>query len=228
MQQLVRRVICSFMFVFLVTALVTLVGVLALWFKWTDRADLPYLGWLIGITIAEVAIVVTALAKRGFRYLPETITNRDESATLRFMEGFIASGTSATIVSNRASWLARSPALLKVLKEKASKDHRIEIYTPNAVGADLRQQLEEAGVRFYETGEVEPPEARFTLINADRAGAERLAIARGVHPDHEITIFDTNSGPQIIAMAKDIVRKLRSLADATSMAPSSRAPQASD
>ncbi len=52
-------------------------------------------------------------------------------------------------------------------------------------------------------------------MNGDRSGAEKLAIARGVHPEHEITIFDSNSGPQIIAMAKDIIRKSRALAHAS-------------
>jgi len=40
-----------------------------------------------------------------------------------------------------------------------------------------------------------------------------LAIARGSHPDHEITIFDNNSGPQIVAMAKDIIRKSKALSE---------------
>jgi hypothetical protein len=69
-------------------------------------------------------------------------------------------------------------------------------------------------VIFYTTGEDSPPEARFTLVNGHRSGAEKLAIARGGHPEHEITIFDNNSGPQIIAMAKDIIRKSKALAHA--------------
>ena len=41
------------------------------------------------------------------------------------------------------------------------------------------------------------------------AGGETLAIARGTHPAHEITVFDANAGPQMIAMAKDIIRKCK-------------------
>jgi hypothetical protein len=51
------------------------------------------------------------------------------------------------------------------------------------------------------------------LVNAGRSGAERLAIARGTHPNHEITIFDNSSGPQIIALAKDIIRRTKALSD---------------
>ncbi len=71
------------------------------------------------------------------------------------------------------------------------------------------------GASFIVTNENTLPEARFTLVNGDRSGAEKLAIARGVHPDHVITIFDNNSGPQIIAMAKDIIRKSKKLSDAS-------------
>ena len=67
--------------------------------------------------------------------------------------------------------------------------------------------------KFYVTKEKNPPESRFTLVDGHRSGAERLAIARGGHPEHEITTFDNNSGPQIIAMAKDIIRKSKELAD---------------
>lgn len=91
----------------------------------------------------------------------------------------------------------------------------LEIITPEEVAADIRQPLNDAGVKFYVTGDTIPPEARFTLVNGHRSGAERLAIARGGHPEHEITIFDNSSGPQIIAMAKDIIRKSKELANAS-------------
>ena len=78
----------------------------------------------------------------------------------------------------------------------------------------IRKPLESAGVRFIVTGESQSPEARFTLIDPDRSGAARLAIAKGGHPNHEITVFDSSSGPQLIGMAKDIVRKSKEIASA--------------
>ena len=56
-----------------------------------------------------------------------------------------------------------------------------------------------------------------TLINSNRSGSERLAIAKGIYPEHEITIFDSYSGPQIIGMAKDIIRKSERIANAPKM-----------
>lgn len=121
------------------------------------------------------------------------------------MQHFILSGTSATIVSNRVSWLASNSELIEILKSKAQAGIRIEIITPHPLPDELRNAL--TNVSLIVTKEANPPEARFTLINGDRSGAERLAIARGVHPEHEITNSDNNSGPQIIAMARDMIRK---------------------
>jgi hypothetical protein len=128
------------------------------------------------------------------------------------MEDFISTGTSATVVSNRVSWLVGDDKLISILQSKIENGTRIEIITPDDVPEVLKENLK--GASFIVTEESISPEARFTLVNGDRSGAEKLAIARGVHPDHEITIFDNNSGPQIIAMAKDIIRKSKRLSDA--------------
>jgi len=89
--------------------------------------------------------------------------------------------------------------------------------TPRPVDEKVRTLLKDVVVHFIVTNEASAPEARFTLVNADRGGGARLAIARGTHPDHEITIFDSNSGPHMIAMAKDIIRKSKLLAHAPKM-----------
>jgi len=91
--------------------------------------------------------------------------------------------------------------------ELAKKGTRFEILTVQAVDPALKKKLQDTGVRFFLVKDDVVPEARFTLVNADRSGAEKLAIARGTHPNHEITVFDNSSGPQIIGLAKDIVRK---------------------
>jgi hypothetical protein len=191
------------------TAILTLSGVAYLWFfKRTD--ELPYLHWLLVTVILEIVSFIVIFAKKGFKYLPEIRINKNQKKTLEFMEQFISMGTSATIVSNRVSWLASNENLISILKQKIDSGIRIEIITPNEVAQSLREKL--TGANFIVTGEHSAPEARFTLINGDRSGSEKLAIAQGVHPEHEITIFDNYSGPQIIAMAKDIVRKSKGCA----------------
>lgn len=217
MQTILKHAIYIFLIIFAATAAVSLGALVYLWtFSSSDNTakDLPYLGWLLGTVIAEVVGVVILLAKKGLKYLPEVEVNKAEDETLQFMKRFIDSGSSVTIVSNRLAWLRKSAPTKDAIMEMAKNGTLLEVITPMAVSEDIRKPLEEAGVVFYNTKENLPPEARFTLVNGNRSGAEKLAIARGGHPGHEITIFDNNSGPQIIAMAKDIIRKSKALSHA--------------
>jgi hypothetical protein len=217
MQKIIKVSVYIFMVVFLLTAILILLALSKVWFFSSHDAqlqDLPYLGWLLGIVIAEAVGVVILFAKKGLKYLPEIEVNKTERETLEFMRRFIDSGSSVTIVSNRVAWLNKSNPIKLAITNMAKNGTRLEIITPSAVAEDIKTPLAEAGVSFYVTGEDTPPEARFTLVNGHRSGAEKLAIARGGHPEHEITIFDNNSGPQIVAMAKDIIRKSKELSRA--------------
>ncbi len=212
MQNLVKYTLYLFLIITALTAAITLAGIGYVWF-FSEKTELPHLELLIGSVIVEVVAVILMLAKKGLKYLPDTRTDKEPKDTLKFMENFISTGTSATVVSNRVSWLSGNQSLIDILQRKIESGTRIEIITPSEVSQTLKDNLN--GASFIVTGENISPEARFTLVNGDRSGAEKLAIARGVHPDHEITIFDNNSGPQIIAMAKDIIRKSRELSDAS-------------
>lgn len=212
MQNLIKHTLYLLLTITGLTAFMAIVGLGYVWF-FSDKSELPHLSWLITSVIAEIITVVLMLAKKGMKYLPDTQTDKKPEDTLKFMENFISMGTSASVVSNRVSWLSGDSRLISILQSKIKSGTRIEIITPKEVGGSLRSQLN--GASFIVTNEKLSPEARFTLINGDRSGAEKLAIARGVHPDHEITIFDNNSGPQIIAMAKDIIRKSKDMANAS-------------
>lgn len=217
MQKIVKTIIYVFLIIFAATAVLTLVALAFLWWGYRSSGgaqDLPYLGWLLGISIAEAIGVVVVFAKRGLKYLPEIRVHKIESQTLKFMSEFISLGSSVIIVSNRVAWLRKSNDVKAAIEEMTRNGKQLEIITPKEVAAEIREPLELAGAKFYVTGEANPPEARFTLVDGHRSGAERLAIARGGHPEHEITIFDNSSGPQIIAMAKDIIRKSKELANA--------------
>jgi len=216
MLKLVRFTLYVFVGIVALTALLVLSGLAWLWFaeKTATQSDLPYLGWLLGALIAEVIAVIVMIARKGSKYLPHVENHKKEADTLSFMRDFIASGSTVQIVSSRLSWIRNSQELFDEVTRKAKEGTLVEVVTPQPVTADIREVLEESGVRFFVTGEDVPPEARFTLINGNRGGAERLAIARGSHPEHEVTIFDNNSGPQIIGMAKDIIRKSKEMANA--------------
>lgn len=218
MQTVIKHTIYLFLLIFGLTALVTIGGVVALWVSTsngTDSKDLPYLGWLLGTLVAEAVAVVILYAKKGLKYLPTVEVYKTETETLEFMKTFIDSGSSVTIVSNRIAWLRKSAPIKDAITQMAKNGTSLEVITPVEVAPDIRKPLADSGVVFYITNEQNPPEARFTLVDGHRSGAERLAIARGGHPDHEITIFDNNSGPQIIAMAKDIIKKAKALSNAS-------------
>lgn len=218
MQNAIKTTYYIILSVFAASAVLCLAGVTYIWFQpgggTAKITDLPYLSVLFSSLIIEAIGVVFLFVKRGMKYLPEIATNNKESQTFAFMCDYVKSGTTVTIVSNRLSLLTRSSDFFKEVEEGAREGKRFEVITPKPVNEKVRTPLENVGVHFIVTNEASPPEARFTLINADRAGGERLAIARGTHPDHEITIFDSNSGPQMIAMAKDIIRKSKLLAHA--------------
>ena len=212
MLRLIRFTLYVFVGIVALTALLVLAGLAWLWFA--EKSDLPYLGWLLSALIAEVVTVVVMIARKGSKYLPDVENHKKEADTLSFMRGFIASGSTVQIVSSRLAWIRNSQELIDEVTKKAQGGTLVEVITPNPVANDLRTDLEEVGVCFFVTGEDATPEARFTLINGNRSGAERLAIARGSHPEHEVTIFDNHSGPQIIGMAKDIIRKSKDMANA--------------
>lgn len=216
MLKIVKIALCAFILIFVLTALLALVGLGYLWFnpETSTRNDLPYLGSIVTTAILEVIAVVLMLAKKGFRYLPHVENHKTEAVTLSFMKDFVTSGSTVQIVSSRLSWIRNSPELVNAVTKKAREGASVEVITPSPVEEDIRTNLEQAGIRFFVTNEGIAPEARFTLVNGNRSGAERLAIARGSHPDHEVTVFDNHSGPQIIGMAKDIIRKSKEKANA--------------
>ena len=172
----------------------------------------PFLWALISALILEPVALVIIVARAGSKYIPRVEVHRKREETFAFMCNYIRHGTSVTIVSNRLSLLTQSDDFLDEVLKEANAGKHFEMITSIPIREELQTKLKEVGVSFYVTGQ-EPPEARFTLINSDRAGAERLAIANGTHPNHEITIFDKTSGPHMIAMAKDIVKKSKSLAN---------------
>jgi hypothetical protein len=216
MLEIVKIALYVFIIIFVLTTLLALVGLGYLWFspEADGRADLPYLGCLVTAVILEVIAVVIVLAKKGFKYLPDVKNHKTEAATLSFMKDFVTSGSTVQIVSSRLSWIRNSQELMDAVKKKAIGGTSVEVITPEPVEDDIRKDLEQAGICFFVTNEATAPEARFALVNGNRSGAERLAIARGSHPEHEVTIFDNHSGPQIIGMAKDIIRKSKGKANA--------------
>ncbi|MCW8408911.1 hypothetical protein OQJ13_07995 [Legionella sp. PATHC035] len=206
MQKLIIRILYSFLVLTILTFLLTLSGIGYLWFYSKNTPDLPYLGWLLTICIGEIIALIIGFTQKGFKYLPEVHITKNEEETNKFMENFITSGSSATIFSNRASWLVENEKLLEALNKKIQSGINVEIITNKPLDEKAMKKLSNA-VNFLNTQSSTC--SRFTLINGTRNGSEKLAIAKGNYPEHEITIFDSTTGPQMIGLAKDIIKLVK-------------------
>ena len=207
MQCLIKYIVYTFLIITIFTALLTLGGIIMVWID--SSLSLPYLETLVVTLLIEAISCVFMFARKGLGYLPQVVTNKTKEQTIKFLEDFISSGSSASIYSSRVSWLIGNKPLQEILNKKIEEGLKVEIITSNEINEEIKVNLPKAS--FFVTRELVSPSTRFTLINGERSGAERLAIAKGSHPNHEITIFDTNSGPQIIGMAKDLIRKSKAL-----------------
>src|SRR5438105_4841533 len=105
MQSVIRITIYIFLAIFVLTALLTLGGLIYLWSGGSQITGLPYLGWLVSVLLAQVIGVVVLIAKRGLLYFPDVRRNRNSAETSSFMKQFVSHGSSVTIVSNRLGWL---------------------------------------------------------------------------------------------------------------------------
>lgn len=220
MQSIIKRFLNIFLVIVCITAVLALAGIGYSWWGLpADQADrkLPYLDWLIGSFLVEIIAISLAFMRSGTKYLPKVHHTKTSHETVKFMSDFFTSGSSVTVVSNRLGWMMGAPEIVSIISNRIKGGASFEFITTQPIPSELAQRLEGAGAKLICTHESVPPEARFTLINGHRSGAERLAIARGTHPDHEITVFDNDSGPQMIGMAKDVIRKSKELQRAESL-----------
>jgi hypothetical protein len=216
MMKLMRWTAWSFLAVYVASAIVTLLGVAYL--LWKEPVPTPtYMEWLIGSCICQTVAVLVFIVRKGVSYIPDIHACRDREKNRRFLKEFIERGSTVQIVSRDISWIQSSDDMQKSIISRSLAGTRIEIFTPQEITDSVRHPLEEAGICFFVTGEDTSPEARFTLINGSNCGAEQLAIAKGSYPHREITVFDSVSGPQIIGMAKDIIRRSKDMANAKTL-----------
>lgn len=216
MNKLIIQIYRIFIIVFTSAAILGIAGIASIWgcnlfydYHGTKITELPYLDWLFAFVIAEIVAIVFMIAKRGSRYFPIVEEYKSDEAIINFMIGFIRQGSSVTIVSNRAAWLVNNEDLIETINNKIKAGTKFDLIVKRIDNAEHRQNLIDIGVKLYIISDDSSPESRFTLINGDRRSAERLAIAKGSPPEHEITIFDSNSGPQMIGLARDLIRQYK-------------------
>lgn len=209
MQQLVRRSANAFLLITIVTALFALVGLAIQWYL-GDEVELPFLRWLLSAVLFEIVAITFAFTKRGMRYIPRIVNAKTETASLEVMSELVSTASSVAIYSNRASYLANSIEFQDALVTAALRGAKVELII-RSIGSqqELLHDLVKRNVVVLLVSNDDIPFARFTLVNEHRTSGERLAIARGSYPAHDITIYDHESGPQVVALARELVRHAR-------------------
>lgn len=217
-KQTMRRVLFwTFVLIFVITFGVTTSGLIRIWWFDTPLESLPYLRWLIGLTIGEVCVGVVSLfydlfgiRRKGteeLEGLEGQLFKTDEQIN-QFMKEFIAKGSTADIFSTKLSWVTGDKSVENFLIEHVSKGNEVWVYLPNANATARR--LQQAGVKLVTYGALGfVPTTRFTLINRNVAGSRVLAVGSGVKPKFRIREFTDQKHPKVVAMARDLTTVLR-------------------
>jgi hypothetical protein len=180
-------------------------------FQWSDpEKTFPFLNYLVITCLGQIVLVVIGFAKKGMSFYPKTVIAKSEVDALKLMARMIANSSHATIYSNRAAYLSEQAWFVDTLINAASRRTRIHLLVRDpGVDQQILTRLRDAGVEIVLTQGDNAPWARFTLVDEHRSSAESLAIARGTYPSHEITVFDHDSGPQVISLAKEVLAQAR-------------------
>ena len=126
-----------------------------------------------------------------------------EAAINKYILEFFDRASTVEIVSHDASWIESSVDVQKEIKRLVKKSKTVDIWVGKKVNGSKFKNLG-MNVKNYNS-DTYKPNARFTIINRGRAGAEQLAISTGTNKEHEIYIFNNSDHPYMIALAKDIL-----------------------
>ena len=129
-----------------------------------------------------------------------------DAAINKYILEFFDRASTVEIVSHDASWIESSENVQKEIKRLVKNSISVDIWIGKNVNGSKFKALG-MNVKNYNL-DTYKPNARFTIINRGRAGAEQLAISTGTNKEHEIYIFNNSDHPYMIALAKDILSLL--------------------
>jgi hypothetical protein len=193
--------------IFAVSAAILLVGLAEMVFSnWSPPSFYYY---VFGIVILESIAFLFLWMKNtfGLRTSMKAITYADDKEINNHMKKLIASGSTLDIVSGRLHWVSEDETVKQQMIERA-KEAEINIYLPaeNQTARELRTN----GLHIHIIPSLgRDQHARFTLVDKNRPGSAMLAVGCGRAPKFTISEFHENSYPQVIALARDYLNRLR-------------------
>ncbi len=127
---------------------------------------------------------------------PEITLCTSEADIKKFMRNFISAGSTAHIASFGLSWVRADNTMKEFLTQYVREGKHMTILA--AGPTELTRDLDAQGITMLLYPKDVEDVPRFTIINMNRRGAERVAVAREGLPNHWIDIYSVKHHPQVI------------------------------
>ncbi|BBU34978.1 MULTISPECIES: hypothetical protein [Veillonella] len=170
---------------------------------WGYSYIIPFFSEAFFGTLTPVIKKIIEIISDRRRISVEAKVLNGEAAINKYILEFFDRASTVEIVSHDASWIESSVDVQKEIKRLVKKSKTVDIWVGKKVNGSKFKNLG-MNVKNYNS-DTYKPNARFTIINRGRAGAEQLAISTGTNKEHEIYIFNNSDHPYMIALAKDIL-----------------------
>lgn len=170
---------------------------------WGYSYIIPFFSEAFFGTLTPVIKKIIEIISDRRRISVEAKVLNGEAAINKYILEFFDRASTVEIVSHDASWIESSVDVQKEIKRLVKKSKTVDIWVGKKVNGSKFKNLG-MNVKNYNSVTYKP-NARFTIINRGRAGAEQLAISTGTNKEHEIYIFNNSDHPYMIALAKDIL-----------------------
>ncbi|MFT4551392.1 MAG: hypothetical protein ACI9S8_000002 [Chlamydiales bacterium] len=169
--------------------------------------DYPIIGEFQKIAEGSISIILTKILTNiyYFKKGPKVHFCKDVEQINKFLGEFLLNGSNAKVISKDASWMNK-----EFLKELNNKNVDIELFTHEAIDPKIEVIMAKSGITNHVTN-FPTAKSRFTLLNSGKGVGQALAISRKLIPEHEITVYTSETGAQFLAMAEDIISLLKTV-----------------
>ena len=194
-------------FIFAISAGISLLGLAQIvLYNWRPPEVYYY---VFSIAVLEPVGLFVLWTKNifGLRTGIRVTTYANDEAVNSYMKNLVSSGSTLDIVSGRLHWVSEDNSVKQKMIERA-RSARIDIYMPEE--NEIARELGRSGLHIHIIPSLRgAPHARFTLVDRGRPGAAILAVGSGRIPTFTISEFYEDSYPQVVALARDYIDRLR-------------------
>jgi len=193
--------------IFLISAAISLIGLVrVVFFDWTPP-EIYFYAFVVSVAEPVGFLVLWTKNIFGIRTGIKVKTYANDQEINNYMKNLISSGSTLDIVSGRLHWVSEDESVKQRIIERA-RTAEINVYI--AEGNPIASELGQSGIHVHIVHSLRgAPHARFTLVDKGRPGAAMLAVGTGRIPSFSISEFHEKSHPQVVALARDYIERLR-------------------